>query len=195
MSLSTRTQATVAVNELLNSILPGSSQVKVQHKRKSSEKGSKAQLINRNLKKRLELQERDAFRIRRKQKKIQKKKIGDKKAQLETFEQKAKLLVLKKHRDENTLTEHEKEYLDKLLKKNVRSLKSWEVDEKEEMEDLQKKVLVGLASNKSVGTSKRRTHKKKQFKQQLSKNVSDHRYPGLTPGLAPVGLSDEEDSD
>ncbi|CDO95545.1 unnamed protein product [Kluyveromyces dobzhanskii CBS 2104] len=195
MSSLTTAHATNAVNALLQSVLPGSASIKVDRKRFSRDKGSKAQLIDRNLKKRAEVQERDVYRIKKKEKKALRKKISGRKQAQEDVEQKAKLQVLRKHQENNTLTDHERNYLDKVIKRNVRNLKSWDYDDKEEIQDLQKQILANSSDARKVRKVKSRRQKKKQFKEALSQSVKDHRYQALTPGLAPVGASDEEDSE
>ncbi|QEU58992.1 Rrt14 [Kluyveromyces lactis] len=195
MSSLTAAHATNAVNALLQSVLPGSASVNAERKKTSRDKGSKAQLIDRNLKKRVEVQEKDVYRIKKREKKMLRKKISGRKEVQEDIEQKAKLQVLRKHQLDNSLTDHEKSYLDKVVKKNVRNLKSWDYDDKEELLDLQKQILANSEDSKKVRKVKSRRQKKKQFKENLPQSIQDHRYKALTPGLAPVGASDEEESE
>ncbi|CCC71182.1 hypothetical protein NCAS_0G02950 [Naumovozyma castellii] len=202
-SKTSQLQATSAVNSLLSNILPGSSKIKVRNEdqltSRKKQKKSKAQLIDQNLKKRVELQERDVFKIKKKEKKQQKNKIKSRKVEHQQLDQLAKLEVLKKHKKEGTLTPREQEYLNKVIKLNTASAKSWELDdeEKEELKEIQKFILDKTTSSRDLKRKSKRRNKVKQFKEdikQSTNNVSDHRYPGLTPGLAPVGLSDEEES-
>lgn len=193
MSLLTEVHATNAVNSLLNSVLPGSSEINVNQKKQRRDKGSKAQLIASNLKKRVIIQEKDVHKIKKQQKKLQKKRISSKKTAWEALEQKAKLEILRKHQSEDNLTEHEKEYLSKVMNKNIRSVKSWDTEDKEELSQLQKTILDESSSSRHSRRAKSRKQRKKAFKEEIPAIVTDHRYPGLTPGLAPVGYSDEEE--
>lgn len=195
----TQLQANNAVNSLLSKVLPGSQNIKVgKRSKKNNSKGSKAQLIDTHLKQRLYVQQRDTLRIKKKQKQLEKDKIKHRKNALETLERKAKLQILETHRQKGTLTRREKEYVDKLVKSNVSKVKSLDVtkEQKQELRDLQSFILA--QDNKNNLRSRKRRTRVKQFKEDLTssgkKSVVDHRYAGLTPGLAPVGLSDEEES-
>ncbi|KAK5780435.1 Rrt14p PWA37_002594 [Arxiozyma heterogenica] len=195
----TQLQANHAVNSLLAKILPGSPKVKVSRKsKKNNLKGSKAQLIDANLKQRVLLKQKDTLKIKKKQKQIAKAKVKDRRLALEQSERNAKLQILESHRQRDMLTTREKQYLDKLIKHNVTKVKSLDIDEeqKQELHELQEFILSN--DNKKKLRSKKRRSKVKQFKEEIKpsskKAVVDHRYPGLTPGLAPVGLSDEEES-
>ena len=195
----TQLQANNAVNSLLAKILPGSPKIKTGHKSKvNNSKGSKAQLIDKNLKQRVLLKQRDTLKIKKKQKQITKDRIKNRRAALEQLERDAKLHILESHRQKGILTTREKQYLDKLIKHNVTKVKSLDVDEeqKHELHELQDFILSN--DNRKKLRSKKRRSKVKQFKEEIKpsskRTVVDHRYPGLTPGLAPVGLSDEEES-
>lgn len=54
-------QATLAVNSVLASLLPGAAAITGSNKKVSKPRVAKAQLIDMNLKKRLELQEKDVY--------------------------------------------------------------------------------------------------------------------------------------
>ncbi|CCK73043.1 Rrt14p KNAG_0M01900 [Huiozyma naganishii CBS 8797] len=194
-------QAENAVAGLLSRVLPGCGKSNSGKKKQSegSKKGSKAQLIDRHLKERISLQKRDALKIKRKEKKIQYNKVKHQKLEDKKLEQAAKLKVLEKHRADGTLTSREKLYLDKLLKKNIQAAKSWSLDDadREELSELQNFILSNSAESKNAIRSRKRRSRVKQFKENIresTNNVADYKYPGLTPGLAPVGLSDEEES-
>ncbi|CAI2036212.1 hypothetical protein SEUBUCD646_0I00520 [Saccharomyces eubayanus] len=191
-------QATSAVNGLLLSLLPGVPKVRANGGKKRVNNGSKAQLIDRNLKKRVELQNRDVHKIKKRSKLAKKKQVKVHKHDKERLEQLAKYQVLKKHQEEGTLTEHERKYLNKLIRRNSQNLRSWDLEDevRDELDDIQQYILKQTVSTMKADRSQRRRSKKKQFKEDIKQSDSarDHRYPGLTPGLAPVGLSDEEDS-
>lgn len=195
----TQLQANKSVNSLLAKVLPGSQTIKTGSKsRTTSKKGSKAQLIDASLKQRVLLQQWDVLRIKKKQKQAAKEKIRHRKVALESLERNAKLQILESHRQKGTLTHREKQYVDKLVKSNVSKVQSLDAtqEEREELKDLQTFILSN--DNKNTLRSKKRRSKVKQFKEDLApsgkKSAVDHRYAGLTPGLAPVGLSDEEES-
>lgn len=194
VSKGVRDQATMAVNNVLASLLPGAAAVTMQSKKQG--KVSKAQLIDRNLKKRLELHERDVQAIKRKQKKVRKAEMKKKRVEEEELEQIAKKRILAKHREEGTLTQREQDYLKALARKNTRNLKAWDLDEETEADFLEVQNHILKTSGRTQRKSTKRRQRVKQFKEEIKeKSIADHRYPGLTPGLAPVGLSDEEESD
>ena len=193
--------ATAAVNDILAEVLPGMKKVKAASETKATKsKGSKAQLIDRNLKKMIALQQRDVHKIKKKERASKKNALKTRQSQLLKLEKDAKLQVLKKHLKDGTLTQHESEYINKLTKRTVRNAKSWDMDdeEKEESLELQEYILQNQAESKNRERSNKRRKRVKAFKEQKNDSdgqpIEDHRYPGLTPGLAPVGLSDEEES-
>ncbi|SCU94255.1 LAFA_0F20758g1_1 [Lachancea sp. 'fantastica'] len=194
-----RKQATAAVNSVMSQLLPGCSKINDdrsgKHMRsKKANKGSKAQLISRDLKLAARVRDRDAHGIKKKEHQTRRKQIKAKLALEDQLDQRAKLQILKKHHEEGTLTNKERKYLNKVIGRNVRDLKSWDMEDEADLQDLQDSIL----ENSGLGKQSRRTKKgRKDFKEGPSSkaHTSDHRYAGLTPGLAPVGLSDEEDSD
>lgn len=115
-----------------------------------------------------------------------------KQAEMDAIDQTAKLEILRKHQAEGTLTNRERKYLNKVISKNIRGLKSWDTND-EELQELQNSVLGHAMEAKMRPKSKTKRRSKKEFNEERQSN-KDHRYPGLTPGLAPVGASDEEDS-
>lgn len=192
--------ATSSVNDILAKVLPGMKKVKPANETKTSKsKGSKAQLIDHNLKKMIALQQRDVHKIKKKEKTSKKNALKNRQTQLLKLEKNAKLQVLQQHLKTGTLTEHETEYINKLTKRTVRNAKSWDMndEEKEESLELQEYILQNQSQNKNRERSNKRRKRVKAFKEQKNTDdelVTDHRYPGLTPGLAPVGMSDEEES-
>lgn len=199
MVSNTHIQTANAVNKLLTKMLPGAQQMSLGSRKNNNKKDSKAQLIDKNLKQRIVLQERDSLRIKKKQRRQQKNALKGRKLAMQKLDQAAKLRILQKHKEENKLTEREQEYLDILLKKRVKDAQSWSMNEENnhELLEVQEFILNESSKNRnSIRTSNRRK-KVKEFKEKISESksaVADHRYPGLTPGLAPVGLSDEEES-
>ncbi|SMN18635.1 similar to Saccharomyces cerevisiae YIL127C RRT14 Putative protein of unknown function [Maudiozyma saulgeensis] len=199
----TELHATSAVNGILSKILPGMKEIQPNKNnnlinKQKKNKGSKAQLIDHNLKKMISLQKRDIYKIKKKEKLQKKNALKERQIDYNKLEKNAKLKVLQKHKLDGKLTEKEAEYLDKLTKKSIKNAKSWDLDdeEREESLELQEYILKNKSTNKNHARSNKRRQKIKQFKEDIqdSNTVSDHRYAGLTPGLAPVGLSDEEES-
>lgn len=193
--------ATSAVNSILSKILPGNKEIKLSKKDNNTKKskGSGAQLIDHNLKKMVALQKKDIHKIKKKEKINKKNLLKKNLSENKKLEKNAKLQVLQKHKNNGTLTDIEKKYLDKLTQKSIRNAKSWDLDEDEKKEslELQEYILKNDSNNKNRVRKNKRRQKIKQFKEEIKENdniVSDHRYAGLTPGLAPVGLSDEEES-
>lgn len=192
-------QANNAVNGLLDSLLPGAKKISSEGRRlKSSRglKGSKAQLIDRNLKRTVELQERDVESLKKRQRKVKKRAVRANKKENDRLEQLAKLSVLEKHKEAGTLTGREQKYLNTQINRNARRAKSWDLEDedKEELRELQKQIIDQTGGVERSKRSQKRRKRVKEFRAEISQQSSDRRYPGLTPGLAPVGLSDEEDS-
>ncbi|KAL3234429.1 Regulator of rDNA transcription protein 14 [Nakaseomyces bracarensis] len=195
VSKNIRDQATVAVNNVLATLLPGAAAVSVSKHSKKNGKVSKAHLIDSNLKKRLELHERDVQGIKRKEKKLRKAELKKRRVLEEEREQIAKKNILAKHKKEGNLSKREKEYLQALAKRNTKNLKAWDLDEETEADFIEVQNHILETSGRTHKKSNKRRQRVKEFKEELStKSFTDHRYPGLTPGLAPVGLSDEEES-
>lgn len=203
-SKSPQLQATNAVNSLLNNLLPGATKISSNSNRrrlKGSEgsKGSKAQLIDINLRKRVEIQEKDVSRIKKKEKKLRKQVVKTKRKANDQLEQLAKLQILKNHKQDGELTIKEQKFLNNVMRRNVSNAISWDldVDDKEDLRDLQEYILDNTVASKNAARSQKRRKRTKQFKEEIGGKPTsgmEHRYPGLTPGLAPVGLSDEEES-
>ncbi|CAI4039640.1 hypothetical protein SMKI_09G0470 [Saccharomyces mikatae IFO 1815] len=197
-SQASKYQATSVINGLLSNLLPGVPKIRASSNKESVQNGSKAQLIDRNLRKRVELQNRDVHKIKKRCKLAKKRQVKKHKHDKEQLEQLAKYQVLKRHQQEGTLTEHERKYLNKLIRRNSQNLRSWDLEEevRDDLDDIQQYILKETVSTTKADRTKRRRSKRKQFKEEIKNSdyVKDHRYPGLTPGLAPVGLSDEEDS-
>ncbi|QLL31429.1 hypothetical protein HG536_0B02920 [Torulaspora globosa] len=198
MSENAQLQATAAVNELLGTLLPGAKKISVSDGGRSqgrgSHRGSKAKLIDRNLKRMVELRERDEVALKKRQKKKKIRAIKCSRASREEIEQAAKLRVLEEHRKRGNLSAKERKYLNKLAERNARNVDAWELEdeEKEELRELQQRIIGQISADRPTRGQARRK-KIKTFKEEI-KPVADRRYPGLTPGLAPVGLSDEEES-
>ncbi|CAH6720933.1 regulator of rDNA transcription 14 [[Candida] jaroonii] len=107
--------------------------------------------------------------------KKKKNKIINKKAITEAKDLKRINYEIIKSKPKDQLDDHHKKYLKKLVRKNKRLL----INDEEDLEDIQAEIL---------NFEKKAPKKDKSFK--------EHKFPGLTPGLAPVGYeSDDEDDE
>ncbi|KAH3901316.1 related to Regulator of rDNA transcription 14 [Saccharomycodes ludwigii] len=200
LSKSAKAQAKIAVSNVLDSFLPGFNANKINKQKKVHKKNS-VQLISENLKKRVELNEFDSQKLKKQRKLKEKKEIKKRKNDEKWLEKQAKSEILKQHKEKGTLTPKEQKVLNKKIIANRKRLEEWDLDEdiQEELNDVQQEILQAT-DIKLVESRKRKQNKKKtQFTTSTdgTQNTGTHgkRYTGLTPGLAPVGLSDDESSD
>ncbi|AGO14170.1 AaceriAER376Wp [[Ashbya] aceris (nom. inval.)] len=110
-------------------------------------------------------------------------------------EQEAKLAALERHKETGRLTKEEKRYLNKRTRQGVARARTWDLeeDEADEAAALQAQILNRIGS--ASGAGRVRKQRRARIREALPKASDDRRYAGLTPGLAPVGLSDEESSE
>lgn len=186
-----------AVNRLLAKMLPGAFQDGGEKKQKT--KGSKAQLIDRNLKRRVQLREMDIEKLKKRQNRVRRRELRKQRRSQEEIKELAELELLERHRKEGKLTKKELKHLNRLVNVNAERLKSWEMDddEKEDLLDVQKYILDKTTNVTGATKSQKRRQKNKAFnddRKDISQSMA-RRYPGLTPGLAPVDMSDEESSE
>ncbi|OWB78071.1 hypothetical protein B5S32_g2256 [[Candida] boidinii] len=195
MSERMKSKTQVTVNNLLSKYLPGNDLVGKGDKKNKSKSGAleisniKEQNLNH------ETNQIQSLKQSRKEKKNKNKKISDSYNQNGEIQ---KLAVLNQSINDfktgnKKLTNIKDEQLKEIISKNVKSVKSWELSNKSEIKKLQNQIL----SLKNKEIAKRREVKAKKIKQQefnekVKKNLIS--VPGLTPGLAPVGASDDEDS-
>ncbi|GMG19359.1 unnamed protein product [Ambrosiozyma monospora] len=80
-----------------------------------------------------------------------------------------------------------------VIESNVKNLKSWKLDDDqtEEFLELQQQVIDLKYGNSKKKARKAHQIKKQQFQEKIKKGYVS--VPGLTPGLAPVGESDDDD--
>lgn len=169
------------VNRLLDNVFPG-------HSTAVTKIGtSGAQIINTAQKK---LKPEEVRRIQKKEKLAQRHQMRQKQQVRAKVESVARYDLLKQHAKDGKLTPDEKKELKILVNKNVVSLQSWRTDAEDEMVDIQREIL----ELKKKDSSKKRS-KKKVTAQEIYKKKQEQKYPGLTPGLAPVGMSDSDSDD
>lgn len=193
--------ATDAVNDLLDGLLPGTTKLNEKsrtNKHKTNSAHSQAQLIDRNLKESVSIQAQNRVKLAKKRKHDRKREIMRQKIHQNQWEVLAREHIMKKHQEKGTLDSAEKKLLQEKILHNTRTLKSRGIPEEmnDELVEAQNDVLHALHPPEK---SLERRRRKKEFRETKNNPVSsnsnfDKRFPGLTPGLAPVDMSDEEGS-
>ena len=185
------------VSNLLDSVLPGHSTSNGStESRIVPELSSASQIINASSSKR-NLNPEEVRRLKKKQKLVQRQEVQKETAKNQQLKEKARYDVLMSHYKNNTLNALEKQELKKLIKRNVASIQSWRTDIEEDLDEIQKDILDLKHQGKHVKSKKKRQVNGKVSEKELyekRKKSQEHRFPGLTPGLAPVGM-DDSDSD
>lgn len=190
-SQTSKQQSESTVNKLLSNILPGST-VNVTSN-PSGKQLAAAQLAHKEIRK-AKLSSHEIKKINQINKAKQNKNINSKMEKEKKFMKLMKYNLIKKHKEEKKLSIEESKYLKKLVKKNANMVKRVsEISDYEINSDLnaiRNEIL--LLTNPS--SSKRKLDKKKNdFNAKIKKGAIS--YPGLTPGLAPVGLEDDSDDE
>lgn len=179
------------VNKLLESVLPGhSTQVS-----KKTTINSKSQIINESSSKK-NLKPEEIRRLKKKERLNQRKLIKKSSQKKEELEESAKYELLLKHSKEGTLSNDEKIELKKLIKKNIINLQSWKTEIDEDLEEMENEI-TDLKKNDQYIRKRRRIPKRiasKEFYEDIEQAQKNQqkRYPGLTPGLAPVDMNDSD---
>lgn len=190
-SNSSKSQAQTTVNKLFSNLLPGT----VGNVQKQSSSLPSAQLLNNEIENTNKLSKQELRKIHKQNKLKQHKKIKKVLEEEKKFGKIAKYHLIKHHKTGGNLSEEESKYLKKLVKKNVNSLnKVSEIDDMEIRAELNqvRQDILRINKEKHDKKAKRIQHKKtKDFNNKVSKGMIS--YPGLTPGLAPVGLEDSDD--
>lgn len=174
------------VSKLLDTVLPGHS-IRTE---KTSAVSSKSQIINTAQKK---LKPEEVRRLQKKEKLVVRQQVKDKREQRERVESVARYELLQQHAKDGKLTLDEKKELKRLINKNIVSVQSWRTDAEDEMVDVQKQIL----ELKKTDYANKKSKKKQSIisAQNMYKKKLEKKYPGLTPGLAPVGMSDSDTDD
>ncbi|ODV97399.1 hypothetical protein PACTADRAFT_32866 [Pachysolen tannophilus NRRL Y-2460] len=193
-SESSKLQSQNAINKLISNYLPGSEQIASSNSSKKLNKikliKSGAQAINNNAVNHKFNEKNEAFRRKsqKKEKLVKRKKVKSISEETLKLNRVAKINKLKS----------EKNYKDKelveVLDKKVEILKSWELSNENELKALEAEILSikQKEQNKRKKTRARR-QEKSEFNEKVKKGIIS--YPGLTPGLAPVGLADEDEDE
>lgn len=186
-SKSSKTQAQATVNKLFANILPGTS----ISKDASPNKFTNTQLLNNQIsKKSVDVSRQTKLNKIKKNKKINTHLQADKK-----FNKLVKYNIIKKHKENENLSEEEAKYLKKLVKKNsnlINNLKDIDDDSiQQDIDDLKQEI---LAHDENIKKKNQRlSAKQNDFEQNLKSGKIN--YPGLTPGLAPVDYNESDDED
>lgn len=179
------------MNKLFSSLLPGTQGTTS----KQSSSLSSAELLSIEIENKNKLSKEELKKIHKQNKFKQHKKIKKALEDEKRFNKLAKYHLIKHHKTGGELSEEEAKYLKKLVKKNVNSLnRVSEIDDmeiKSELDQVRQDILK-INKEKHDKKAKRIQNKKtKDFNSKVAKGMIS--YPGLTPGLAPVGLDDSDD--
>lgn len=189
-SASSKAKAKATVNKLFADVLPGASLLPL--KKLSSSTASDFALEAK--KKRLskgEVRKQNKAEKAKQNKKINKKLELDKK-----FQKLVRYNVIKSHKGSDAaLSTEEEKYLKKLVKKNSNALKRFadvnDPDVQEEITALQEEIIAMTNAKYDRSRDRKLDAKLLAFNDKIKSGTLS--YPGLTPGLAPVGLDDESD--
>ncbi|XBW38779.1 hypothetical protein QEN19_004363 [Hanseniaspora menglaensis] len=202
------------VNNLLNNVLPGVNNnfdiksvdsddpydllAKKRSNRFKDLKKKKhvVQMINDNIKKRAFLDDINQDKIIKNQKQKLRKSIKQNSIDNKQLILDANIQNLKKHYKEGNLSVKEEKLLNKTIKKEVMKLKQWDLDFeiKEDLKELQNDILLVTDPKYAEALKRKALKKKKKLKSfsSMSSVRSEHKVPGLTPGLAPVDMEDSD---
>lgn len=188
-SNTSKAKAKATVNKLFGSMLSGAV-IETQPKKNASATEKFTQEIK---KKKLT---RDEIRRANKIEKVKRNKIINTKLEKDKkFQKLVKYNVIKSHKLGEKLSPEEEKYLKKLIKKNTNAIKKVsDVDDpfvKEEIEDLRKEIIALTNEKYHKSRDRKLDAKLESFNEKVKKGVLS--YPGLTPGLAPVGYDDSDD--
>lgn len=190
LSKASKAKSKATVNKLFEKMLPGSSSASSQKSKSTTEQfhsqASKNVLL------------REAIRKASKVEKIKRNKQINKKGQDEKkFKKLVTYNVIKNHKLSDNISEEESKFLKKLIKKNSSLVRRHgDLDDpmiKDEIEQIRSEIIA--LSNEKFDRSKARQQSAKLQAFTEKVNSGKVAYPGLTPGLAPVGLDDESDDE
>lgn len=186
LSKNSRSLAESTLQKFLLNVVPMET---IQHANSGAKSG--AQSVHNQLStKRMSAE--DLARIQKRAKLKRNRHIRQKQEMAKKVNKIAKHHVIKSHKEANTLTAEEQKYLNKVVKRNAGALSRLS-----EIEDYELKLELANLQEDILAVNK----KQRRSKQRLNKDFNDKikrgkiSYPGLTPGLAPVGMDDEDDSD
>ncbi|WPK27562.1 hypothetical protein PUMCH_004955 [Australozyma saopauloensis] len=189
-SASSKKKATDTVNKLFESMLPGTRVLPGSNQISTTEsfhrEATKQKLLPEEIRK-----------INKTQKSKQNKQVNKKVLKDKKFTKLMKYKLIKSHKDKDDLTEEEQKFLRKLIKKNSSAIRrAGDVDDmmiKEEIDELRSEILLLENEKYDRSNAKQKENRLQAFKEKIASGTVS--YPGLTPGLAPVGLDDESDEE
>lgn len=188
-SNTSKAKAKATVNKLFGSMLSGTV-IETQAKKNASATEKFTQEIKKKKLTRDEIRKANKIEKVKRNKSINTKLEKDKK-----FQKLVKYNVIKSHKLGEKLSPEEEKYLKKLIKKNTNAIKrASDVDDpfvKEEIEDLRKEIIALTNEQYDKSRDRKLDAKLESFNEKVKKGVLS--YPGLTPGLAPVGYDDSDD--
>ncbi|ANZ75870.1 BA75_03203T0 [Komagataella pastoris] len=193
---SSRTTAQSTINKLLVNLVPGS-QFNDAKVAKKAKKTSSAKIISDQIGFRREFKMNEEKRRKfLKQNNLKKRKMKRKSKDLEAqLDRIARLSNIKELQQMSEACNDP--LLDQVIDKKITALLSWTTDNSElgaEIEKLKRDIL--NTDNEEIRRRKSYRDEEREeaeFRSEVEKGSI--AYPGLTPGLAPVGLSDDEDED
>lgn len=125
------------------------------------------------------------------------KQVNNRVLQDKKFMKLMKYNLIKAHKDKQELTDEERKYLRKLVKKNLASVRrAGDVDDiliQEELDELRSEILQMENEKNDRSRSAAKENRLQAFKEKVIDGTVS--FPGLTPGLAPVELDDESDEE
>ncbi|CDK26223.1 unnamed protein product [Kuraishia capsulata CBS 1993] len=186
-SSSSKLEAQDTVNKLLSSFLPGSSRSEPSAEARKNR--SRASTINDQI-----IRAQKLHALQEQGRKLKRKEKVAKRARVKRSKEehlKATRIGQLKFSNDNPKTS---KLIKQVIDSGVQSLQSWEEGNASEEEELQARI-IRLRSKASGPSNKRKEKREKalDFQTKIKRGVLS--YPGLTPGLAPVGATDSEDSE
>lgn len=190
LSASSKARTKSTVNKLFENVLPNSSIVAAPKDALSSTEVISKRVNKKHLTKKEISKINKADRAKR-NKQIKKKLENDK-----NFQKMVKYNVIKNHKNGSSgLLLEEQKYLKKLIKKNSmavrRNAEAEDTDVQEEIDSLRDEILQMINEKHDKARDRKQDAKLQSFNEKIKSGTLS--YPGLTPGLAPVGLDDDSD--
>lgn len=189
-SASSRAKAKATVNKLFDDVLPGASIVPLKKVHTSTASDFALEARKSRLSKG-EVRKQNKAERAKQNKAINKRLEKDKK-----FQKLVKYNVIKGHKGAAaSMTPEEEKYLKKLVKKNSNALKRSadinDPDVEDEIMSLQREIIAMRDEKHDRSRDRKLDAKLLAFNDKIKSGTLS--YPGLTPGLAPVGLEDDSD--
>ncbi|QRG38378.1 hypothetical protein FDK38_002785 [Candidozyma auris] len=191
-SATSKAKARATVTKLFEDVLPGTTLLPSK-KVKVTDASAFASEARKHRQSKEEVRKQNKLVRARQNREINKRLEKDKK-----FQKLVRYNVIKSHKNgQAAAPEEEQKYLKKLIKKNSNTLRRFadvnDPEIQEEIAELQKEI-INMKNEKFDRAKDRKLDAKLSAFNEKIKSGS-LTYPGLTPGLAPVGLDDESDEE